>query len=86
MIFIRNTGKLCFVTLREGGVELQAMLSRDKVGADALAHCKADVDLGDQIQVTGEVISSRRGELSVLADSWHMTAKALRPFRSRTGR
>lgn len=80
VIFVRNTGKLCFATLREGGVELQAMLSQDKVGPQALAQWKADVDLGDQVQVTGQVISSRRGELSVLADSWQMTAKALRPL------
>jgi lysyl-tRNA synthetase class 2 len=80
VIFVRNTGKLCFATLREGGVELQMMLSLDKIGPDALANWKADVDLGDQVFVTGEVISSRRGELSVLADSWRMTAKALRPL------
>jgi len=80
IIFIRNTGKLCFATLREGGVELQAMLSQDRVGAQALAEWKSDVDLGDQVQITGEVISSRRGELSVLADEWRLTAKALRPL------
>ena len=80
VIFVRNTGKLCFATLREGGVELQVMLSLDKVGADALAGWKADVDLGDQVFVVGEVISSRRGELSVLAERWRMTAKALRPL------
>ncbi len=80
VIFMRNTGKLCFATLREGGVELQAMLSADKVGPDSLSGWKADVDLGDQVVITGEVISSRRGELSVLADEWRMTAKALRPL------
>jgi lysyl-tRNA synthetase class 2 len=80
VIFVRNTGKLCFAMLRENGVELQAMLSLDKVGKEALASWKADVDLGDQVFITGEVISSRRGELSVLADSWRMTAKALRPL------
>ena len=80
VIFVRNTGKLCFATLREGGVELQAMLSRDVVGETALADWKADVDLGDLVFVHGQVISSRRGELSVLADSWRLTAKALRPL------
>ncbi|MDQ2837729.1 MAG: lysine--tRNA ligase [Actinomycetota bacterium] len=80
VIFVRNTGKLCFATLREGGVELQAMLSASQIGPESLANWKADVDLGDQVLVTGEVISSRRGELSVLADSWRMTAKALRPL------
>jgi lysyl-tRNA synthetase class 2 len=81
VIFIRNGGKLCFVTLRDGdGAELQAMLSLDKVGAEALAEWKRVVDLGDLVGVTGEVITSRRGELSVLADSWAMSAKALRPL------
>jgi lysyl-tRNA synthetase class 2 len=81
VIFIRNGGKLCFVTMRDGdGAELQAMLSLDKVGAERLEDWKRLVDLGDLVGVTGEVITSRRGELSVLADSWRMTAKALRPL------
>jgi lysyl-tRNA synthetase, class II len=81
VIFIRNTGKLCFATLRDGdGTELQAMLSLDRVGAEALEDWKRLVDLGDHVGVAGEVITSRRGELSVLADRWAMTAKALRPL------
>lgn len=81
VIFLRNTGKLCFATLREGdGTELQAMLSLAVVGADELARWKANVDIGDFVSVHGEVISSRRGELSVLADAWTMAAKALRPL------
>jgi lysyl-tRNA synthetase, class II len=81
VIFIRNSGKLCFATLRDGdGTELQVMLSLDRVGADALEEWKRLVDIGDHVGVAGEVITSRRGELSVLADSWVMTAKALRPL------
>jgi lysyl-tRNA synthetase class 2 len=80
VIFVRNTGKLCFATLREGDAELQVMLSLDRVGEDALAAWKADVDLGDHVFVQGEVGTSRRGELSVFADSWQLTAKALRPL------
>ncbi len=59
---------------------LQAMISLAGVGAEALEAWKSDVDLGDIVFVRGEVISSRRGELSVLADSWQMAAKALRPL------
>ena len=41
MIFIRNTGKLCFATLRDGdGTELQVMLSLDRVGEESLAAWK----------------------------------------------
>jgi lysyl-tRNA synthetase class 2 len=81
VIFIRNTGKLCFATLRAGdGTELQVMLSQAKVGQTALEEWKQLADIGDQVGVSGEVITSRRGELSVLADEWTMTAKALRPL------
>ena len=76
----RIAGKLCFATLQEGGVQVQVMLAQDRVGADRLADWKADVDLGDQVGVTGEVVTTRRGELSVLADSWAITAKSLRPL------
>lgn len=81
VIFVRNTGKLCFATLQDGdGTQVQAMLSLDRVGPEALEDWKRLVDLGDQVGITGEVITSRRGELSVLADEWSMTAKALRPL------
>ncbi|PZT98266.1 MAG: lysine--tRNA ligase [Gordonia sp. (in: high G+C Gram-positive bacteria)] len=81
VIFIRNTGKLCFATLQEGdGTQLQAMISLNGVGEESLAAWKSDVDLGDFVFVHGEVISSRRGELSVLADTWQMASKALRPL------
>ena len=81
VVFARNSGKLCFATLQEGdGTQLQAMISLDKVGSDSLEAWKSDVDLGDIVFVHGEVISSRRGELSVLADSWQIISKALRPL------
>lgn len=81
VVFIRNTGKLAFATLQEGdGTRLQAMLSLAEVGEPALASWKADVDLGDFVFVHGRVISSKRGELSVLADEWAMASKALRPL------
>lgn len=81
VLFIRNTGKLCFAWLQEGnGTQIQAMLSLAEVGPELLAAWKSDVDLGDIVSVRGRVIASKRGELSVLASSWHMAAKALRPL------
>jgi lysyl-tRNA synthetase class 2 len=81
IIFKRDTGKLCFATLREGdGTELQAMLSLDKVGQETLDSWKSDIDLGDIVSVTGEIITSKRGELSILANSYAIAAKSLRPL------
>jgi lysyl-tRNA synthetase class 2 len=81
IIFKRDTGKLCFATLREGdGTELQAMFSLDKVGQDSIDSWKSDIDLGDIVSVTGEIITSKRGELSILASSWKLASKSLRPL------
>jgi lysyl-tRNA synthetase class 2 len=76
----RIAGKLCFATIRDGTGEIQVMLSAGRLGEDVLAAWKRDVDLGDHVGVEGEVISYRRGELSVLADRFAITAKALRPL------
>ncbi len=80
VILYRNGGRLCFATIRDGSGEIQVMISLDRVGEQALGAWKQDIDLGDHVGVTGEVISSRRGELSVLADSFAITSKALRPL------
>jgi lysyl-tRNA synthetase, class II len=80
VVLSRIGGKLCFATIRDGSGDIQVMISQERVGAGSLAAWKQDVDLGDHIGVTGEVITSRSGELSVLADSYAITAKALRPL------
>ena len=82
VLLSRTGGKLCFATLSEGESQVQVMVSLDGVGEERLAAWKSDVDLGDHVGITGEVISSKRGELSVLATDWQLTSKALRPLPS----
>jgi lysyl-tRNA synthetase, class II len=76
----RDGGKLCFATLRDGSGDIQVMLSLDRLGEERLTDWKRDIDLGDHVSVDGEVVASRRGELSVLATSWTLASKALRPL------
>ena len=81
IVHLRNTGKLCFASLQSGdGSRIQAMVSLAEVGEESLANWKDFVDLGDHVFVSGEVISSRRGELSVLVRHWKIAAKTLRPL------
>jgi lysyl-tRNA synthetase class 2 len=81
VVFQRNTGKLCFATLQAGdGSRIQVMVSLAEVGEQSLERWKELVDLGDFVQVEGEVISSKRGELSVLAATWQIASKALLPL------
>jgi lysyl-tRNA synthetase class 2 len=81
IVHLRNTGKLCFAAIQAGdGSRIQAMVSLDRVGEESLADWKAVVDLGDQLFVSGEVITSRRGELSILVQEWRIASKALLPL------
>jgi len=81
VVFSRNTGKLCFATLQAGdGSRIQAMVSLAGVGEESLQRWKELVDLGDHVFVAGEVISSRRGELSIMVDDWQIAAKAILPL------
>ncbi len=81
VVFQRNTGKLCFASLQAGdGTRIQAMVSLAEVGEESLARYKELVDLGDHLFVSGEVISSRRGELSIMVTQWRIAAKALAPL------
>jgi lysyl-tRNA synthetase class 2 len=81
VVFSRNTGKLCFATLQSGdGSRIQAMVSLAGVGDESLQAWKELVDLGDHVFVAGEVISSRRGELSIMVAEWAIASKAILPL------
>ncbi|GAB3574528.1 lysine--tRNA ligase [Leifsonia lichenia] len=81
VVHLRNTGKLCFAVLQSGdGTRIQVMVSLAAVGEESLAEWKDLVDLGDHLFVSGEVISSRRGELSIMVESWTIASKALLPL------
>ncbi|TDQ55210.1 lysyl-tRNA synthetase class II [Actinorugispora endophytica] len=80
VMLYRTGGKLCFATIRDASGDIQVMLSLDRLGPESLASWKSDIDLGDHVGVVGEVITSRRGELSIMVESWALTAKCLRPL------
>lgn len=76
----RVSGKLIFAAIRDFTGDIQVMLSLAEVGDESLHDWKSFVDLGDQVGVVGEVITSKRGELSILVKSWVMTSKCLVPL------
>ncbi|WP_460364861.1 bifunctional lysylphosphatidylglycerol synthetase/lysine--tRNA ligase LysX [Actinocorallia lasiicapitis] len=73
----REHGRLCFATLRDETGDIQIMLTAE---LPDLGRWKTLIDLGDQVGVTGEVITTRTGELTVLVRSWALTAKCLHPL------
>ncbi len=76
----RVTGKLCFASLRDWTGDIQLMISLDVSGEEVLRDWKTDVDLGDIVGVNGEIVTSKRGELSVFVESFAITSKCLVPL------
>jgi lysyl-tRNA synthetase class 2 len=75
----RDQGKLIFATIRDGDGAIQLFVSRAVLGDDAFAAFR-DLDLGDWVVATGEVMTTRRGELSIKVTSATLLAKAIRPW------
>jgi len=81
VVHMRVTGKLAFISLQEGsGERLQAMVSFGEVGEESFDLLKDVVDLGDHLFVSGQVVASKRGELSIMVSHWEIAAKALMPL------
>jgi len=76
---IRGHGKLAFVTLVDVSGSIQLLLSASTLEPAAM-EVRDRLDLGDWIGAAGEVITSRRGELSVDVTSLTLLSKALRPL------
>ena len=75
----RGQGRMAFLDLvdRSGRLQLQAKL--DVLGEEPMRRLEHDLDLGDLVGVDGVAFRSRRGELSLRAETVTLLAKALRP-------
>ncbi|WP_037303431.1 bifunctional lysylphosphatidylglycerol synthetase/lysine--tRNA ligase LysX [Amycolatopsis orientalis] len=77
VLAMRNLGGLCFARVKDFSGEIQLMLDASVLD---LGGWRRGIDLGDHVGVSGQVVTSRRGELSVLVDEWTVTAKSLHPL------
>ncbi|MET7399386.1 bifunctional lysylphosphatidylglycerol synthetase/lysine--tRNA ligase LysX [Dactylosporangium sp. NPDC005572] len=84
VVRLRDHGTLCFATLRDWTGDLQVLVtsapSTPSTSPSTSPDFAATVDLGDHVGVVGEVGTSKRGELTVFAETWQLTAKCLRPL------
>ena len=75
----REHGKAAFADLQDSSGRIQLLLRSDVLGAEPFGEF-AGLDIGDWVGATGEVMRSRRGELSVSVESFELLSKSLRPL------
>jgi lysyl-tRNA synthetase class 2 len=75
----RGHGRLVFLVLSEGDDDLQVMCQHAMLGDDGMAAV-GELDVGDWVAARGEIVRSRRGELSIMAEEVRLIGKSLRPM------
>ncbi|MEZ0052933.1 lysyl-tRNA synthetase class 2 [Mycobacterium sp. MAA66] len=77
---LRDYGSVLFAELRDWSGEVQLLLDNSMLTEGTVADFTAAIDLGDLLEVTGAMGTSRNGTTSVLVHSWRLTGKCLRPL------
>jgi len=76
---MRSFGKLAFATIRDNSGRIQVMAELKEMGEEAFGSFEA-LDLGDWIGGSGEVVTTKKGELTVRLGSFQLLAKSVRPL------
>jgi len=75
----RDQGKALFIVIRDGAAEIQVFCRLNVLGDDQFAFAR-ELDLGDWTGVTGRVLKTRRGELSISPSEIVLLSKSIRPL------
>jgi len=79
VLAIRSHRKSTFLDLHDSSGRIQILIRKDKVGEE-LYELLPLLDIGDIIGVSGDVIKTKTGEITIEADDFVFLAKALQPF------
>ncbi|CAN5674885.1 bifunctional lysylphosphatidylglycerol synthetase/lysine--tRNA ligase LysX [soil metagenome] len=77
---MRDYGGVLFAQLRDWSGEVQLLFDNSSLADGDTAGFTAAIDLGDLVEVTGAMGVSKNGTRSVLAHSWRLIGKCLRPL------
>ena len=79
MVAKRGKGKVGFADLQDRTGRMQLYIRKDEVGEE-MYHIFKRSDLGDHLGITGEIIKTDMGELTVKVSKLTFLSKALRPL------
>src|SRR3989344_2069673 len=82
LMALRGQGAIMFCDLYDGTSRIQTVVQKGEVDDTAFQFFSDTVDIGDFIQVSGTLFTTKRGEKSVQVSEWKMLSKSLRPIPS----
>ncbi|MCX6739018.1 MAG: lysine--tRNA ligase [Candidatus Parcubacteria bacterium] len=77
---LRGQGALLFFNINDGTALFQGLLKKDEMDEAVFSLFQDIVDLGDFVQVTGSLFTTKRGEKTLQVSEWNMLSKSLRPL------
>jgi lysyl-tRNA synthetase class 2 len=77
---LRAHGNLTFANLQDGKDIMQVAISKKEVGEEAYKQFTKYIDIGDFVEIAGVCFTTHKGEPSILAKSWKLLTKTLRPL------
>jgi lysyl-tRNA synthetase class 2 len=75
---LREMGKAAFAHIEDGTGRIQIYIRRDDVGEEAFGWLRL-LDLGDIIEASGTLFTTRTGEKTLHVESYRLLAKSLTP-------
>ena len=83
IVLRRDMGRASFATLRDGSGTIQCYLRSDSLPDEEYSLFKELTDLGDIVGVSGTLMRTNKGELTVQATQFKLLTKSLLPFPSK---
>ena len=79
LMLLREMGKSVFAHIEDGSARIQIYFKRDTIGDEAFRRIKL-LDLGDFLQVTGTLFTTKTGEKTLAVEEYTLLSKSLTPL------
>jgi len=79
----RDIGRIIFLQLKDNTGSIQIVLQKDETPDEIIEFFKKFIDSGDFIGVQGNIIKTKTGEISILANSMELLSKSILPLPSK---
>jgi lysyl-tRNA synthetase class 2 len=76
----RQHGNISFADLQDYTGQIQIAFSKKEIGEEPYRNLVKLIDMSDFVQVSGSAFTTQAGQQSIMAKSWKLLTKALRPL------